>query len=130
MTFFRPVTNIVWTLNPTLQFTYLDMTNDPVQQIKEEEAKSSQKLEETTKKNHTALDEHKIKKEKDLEERKGILRTKGQESLANAKQHAMAEFKKITEQEDQSRSSLINSASSKKDETVKFVVQAFEKYLN
>lgn len=106
------------------------MTNDPVQQIKEEEAKASQKLEESTKKNHTALDEHQIKKEKDLEERKGALRTKGQESLAKAKQDAMAEFKKISENEDRDRSTLIGSASSKKDEAVKFVVQAFEKHLN
>lgn len=105
------------------------MTNDPVQQIKEEEAKASQKLEAATSKNHSALDEHKIKKEKDLEERKGILRTKGQESLAKAKQDAMAEFKKISENEDQSRSSLIGSATSKKDEAIKFAVQAFEKHL-
>ncbi len=106
------------------------MTNDPVQQIKEEEAKSSQKLEETTTRNHTALDEHRIKKEKDLEERKVVLRTKGQESLAKAKQDAMAEFKKITENEDQTRSSLIGSATSKKDEVIKFVVQTFEKHLH
>lgn len=106
------------------------MTNDPVQQIKEEEAKSSQKLEETTKKNHTALDEHQIKKEKDLEERKVVLRTKGQESLAKAKQDAMAEFKKITENENQTRSSLIGSAATKKDEAIKFVVQTFEKHLH
>lgn len=106
------------------------MSNDPVQQIKEEESKSSQKLEESAKKNHTLLDDHRIKKEKELEDHKTELRTKGQESLEKAKQSAMAEFKKITENEDQSRSTLINSATSKKEEAVKFITQAFEKSLS
>lgn len=105
------------------------MTNDPVQQIKEEEAKSSQKLETTSKKNHTLLDDHRIKKEKELESHKTDLRTKGQEALTKTKQDAMAEFKKITEDEDRNRSSLIGSATSKKDEAVKFITQTFEKHL-
>jgi vacuolar-type H+-ATPase subunit H len=115
--------------NPTLQFTLLDMSNDPVQQIKEEEAKASQKLEETAKRNHGSLDDHKIKKEKELENHKADLRAKGQESLEKAKQNAMAEFKKITEDEDRNRSAVISSASSKKDEAVKIITQAFEKHL-
>ena len=105
------------------------MSNDPVQQIKEEEAKSSQKLTEATKRNHTLLDDHRIQKEKELETHKDGLRAKGQESLEKAKQDAMAEFKKITEDEDRNRSSLIGSATSKKDETIKLITHAFEKHL-
>lgn len=105
------------------------MSNDPVQQIKEAEAKASQKIVDLTKKHHTDLDEYRIKKEKELEESKENLRKKGQESLEKAKQEAMAEFKKITENEDHRRSSIISTASSKKDEAVKLITQAFEKQL-
>jgi len=106
------------------------MSTDPVQQIKEQEAKSSQKIDDLTKKHHQDSDNHRIKKEKELEEHKGNLRKKGQESLESAKQDAMAEFKKITEDEDRNRSSLISSATSKKDEAVNFIVSAFEKQLS
>lgn len=125
LTFFEGITNIVW----TIILPYLAMSNDPVQQIKEEEAKSSQKIEELTKKHHTELDEYRIKKEKELEQAKEDLREKGQESLAKAKQEAMTEFKKITEDEDRQRSTLISTATSKKDEAVNLIVQAFEKQL-
>ncbi len=105
------------------------MTNDPVQQIKEAEAKASQKIADLNKRHHTDLEEYRIKKEKDLEESKESLRKKGQESLEKAKQEAMTEFKKITEDEDHRRSSLISAASSKKGEAVKLITQAFEKQL-
>lgn len=105
------------------------MSNDPVQQIKEEEAKASQKLADAAKRNHASLEDHRIKKEKELTKHKEELRAKGQESLEKAKQSAMAEFKKITEDEDRNRSSVISSASSKKDEAVSFIIQAFEKHL-
>ena len=113
-----------------LNLTFLAMSTDPVQQIKDEESKTSQKIEELTKKNHQNLDNHRIKKERELEEYKDDLRKKGQESLEKAKQDAMGEFKKITEDEDRSRSSLISSATSKKDEAVKYITQAFEKNLS
>lgn len=106
------------------------MSTDPVQQIKDEESKTSQKIEKLIKKNHQNLDDHRIKKERELEEYKDDLRKKGQESLEKAKQDAMGEFKKITEDEDRSRSSLISSATSKKDEAVKYITQAFEKNLS
>lgn len=105
------------------------MSNDPVQQIKEEEAKASQKLDELSKKQHTDLEDYKMKKEKELEANKEDLRKKGQESLEKAKQDAMAEFKKITEDEDRNRSSLISSATSKKDEAVTLILKAFEAHL-
>jgi vacuolar-type H+-ATPase subunit H len=105
------------------------MTNDPVQQIKEAEAKAGQKIEDLTKKHHTDLDEYRMKKEKELEETKENLRKKGQESLEKAKQEAMTQFKKITEDEDRNRSSIIGAASSKKDEAVKLITQTFEKEL-
>ncbi|MFC1647731.1 hypothetical protein ACFL10_01925 [Patescibacteria group bacterium] len=106
------------------------MSTDPVQQIKDEESKTSQKIDELTKINHQNLDDHRIKKEKELEDQKNNLRKKGQESLEKAKQDAMGEFKKITEEEDRNRSSLIGSATSKKDEAVKYIAQVFEKHLS
>ncbi len=125
LTFSEGITNIVW----TIILPYLAMSNDPVQQIKEEEAKASQKIEEITGKNQSEVDEYRIKKEKELEEAKEDLREKGQESLAKAKQEAMTEFKRITEEEDRQRSALISSATSKKDEAVRLTVQEFEKQL-
>jgi vacuolar-type H+-ATPase subunit H len=105
------------------------MTNDPVQLIKDEEAKANKKLANLTQDNQKKLDENTIKKEKELEDHKESLRKEGQATLETAKQDAMKEFKKITEEEDQNRSSLISKAKSKNDDAVKKILTAFEKHL-
>lgn len=105
------------------------MSNDPVQVIKDEEAKTSQKIEDLKTKNHKDLDEHRITKEGDLNNHKENLRKKGQESLEKAKQGAMSEFKKITEDEDRNRNSAISQAETRKEEAVKMIASAFEKHL-
>jgi len=105
------------------------MSNDPVQAIKEEEAKASQKIDDLKTKNHKSLDEHRIGKEGELNNHKESLRKKGQESLEKAKQDAMTEFKKITEDEDRNRNSAISQAETRKEEAIKMIASAFEKHL-
>ena len=105
------------------------MTTDPVQTIKDQEAKAKQQIAALSKENHEKFENKTIELEKNLEETKETLRKEGQASLQTAKQDAMTAFKKITDQEDGNRSSLISQATSKKDDAVKTVVSSFEKHL-
>ena len=105
------------------------MSNDPVQTIKDEEAKAEKQIAKSAQDNHKKLDERRIENEKKLEEYKEDLRKKGQASLETAKQGAMKKFKEITEEEDRNRTSLMGQAKAKKDEAVKQIVSYFEKHL-
>lgn len=105
------------------------MNTDPVQTIKDNEAKAEEQIASVSEKNLKKYEEEMMKSEKELEEYKNTLRKEGQASLQTAKQDAMTAFKKITDSQDQSRSSLISQATSKKDDAVKQVVSSFEKYL-
>lgn len=105
------------------------MNTDPVQTIKDQETKSEEQINTFSQENHNKFDEETIKSEKDLEEYKESLRKEGQASLQAAKQEAMNAFRKITDSEDQSRSSLISQATSKKDNAAAQVVSLFEKHL-
>ena len=105
------------------------MNTDPVQTIKDQEAKAKKQIEALETENQQKFEEALIKMEKDLEEYKDTLRKEGQASLQTAKQNAMTAFKKITEAEDLNRSSLISQATSKKDDAIKKVISSFEKHL-
>jgi vacuolar-type H+-ATPase subunit H len=105
------------------------MNTDPVQTIKEHEAKAQEQIDALSQENNKKLEEKTIELGKNLEEYKETLRKEGQASLQTAKQEAMNAFKKITDSEDRDRSSLISQASSKKPETIKHVVSSFDKYL-
>lgn len=105
------------------------MNTDPVQTIKDNEAKAEEQIASVSKENLKKYEEEMMKAEKDLEEYKDTLRKEGQASLQTAKQDAMTAFKKITDSQDSNRSSLISQATSKKDDAVKQVVSSFEKYL-
>ncbi len=105
------------------------MNTDPVQTIKDYEAKAQEQIAALSQENHNKFEEETMKSEKELEEYKSSLRKEGQASLQTAKQEAMNSFKKITDSEDASRSSLISQATSKKDESAKKIVSSFEKYL-
>ena len=105
------------------------MTNDPVQTIKDEEAKAKKQIAKFAHDDHEKLGNNRIEKEKKFEEYKDELRKKGQASLETAKQNAMKKFKEITEEEERSRSSVMGQAKGKKDEAVKQIVSHFEKHL-
>lgn len=105
------------------------MNTDPVQLIKDQEAKADEQLAALSQENLKKIEEETMKAEKDLEDYKENLRKEGQASLQTAKQEAMNAFKTITDNEDRNRSSLISQATSKKDDAVKSVVSSFEKYL-
>jgi vacuolar-type H+-ATPase subunit H len=105
------------------------MNTDPVQTIKDQEAKAEQQIAALSQENHQKFDDKTIELEKNLEETKNTLRKEGQASLQTAKQDAMSVFKKITDSEDSNRSSLISQATSKKDDAATNVVSSFEKYL-
>lgn len=105
------------------------MNSDPVQQIKKEEENSHKKIAKTREENHKKLEDKKIDKEKDLQIYKDSLSEGGRAELEEAKQKGMNEFKKITQEEEQKRSSIISHAKTNKDSAVKKVVTFFEKHL-
>jgi len=105
------------------------MNTDPVQTIKDREAKVAEQIEALTRDNKGKFEEKIITSEKDLEEYKNSLRKEGQASLQAAKQEAMNAFKQIADSENLKRSSLISQATSKKDDAIKQVVSSFKKHL-
>ncbi|MBU1446400.1 hypothetical protein KKD70_04010, partial [Patescibacteria group bacterium] len=64
-----------------------------------------------------------------LEYYKVDLRKKGQDTLNAAKEEAMKTFKKITEDEDRKRGSIMSQANSNKESGVKLITSYFEKHL-
>lgn len=103
------------------------MFTDPIQTIKDEEQKAARGVDELLKTNRNRLEEHRIKKERDLEQYKEELREKGQASLEKAKQEAMNRFKEISSEEESERVSVINRAQSKRNEATEKIVSFFEK---
>ncbi|MCD6109505.1 hypothetical protein J7J83_01995 [bacterium] len=105
------------------------MNTDPVQTIKDQEAKAEEQLKALAQENIEKIEEKTMMFEKELEEYKNTLRREGQASLQTAKQEAMNAFKRITDSQSSSRSSLISQATSKKDDAIKQVVSSFQKHL-
>lgn len=105
------------------------MTNDPVQTIKDEEASAKKQIANFSQDNKAKRDDHRIKKEKELEQYKEELQKKGQESIEQAKQDAKKKFKDISEEEERNRSSVVSQAESKKSEAAKHIVSYFENHL-
>ncbi len=105
------------------------MNTDPVKTIKDKEAKAEEQIAALKQENHKKFEEETIQREKDLEAYKDTLRKEGQASLQAAKQEAMSAFKKITDEEDSRRTSLISQATSKKDNAAKEVFASFKKHI-
>lgn len=105
------------------------MNTDPVQTIKDQEAKDEEQLKALAQENVEKTDEKIMALEKELEEYKNSLRREGQASLQTAKKEAMDAFKRITDSQSSSRSSLISQATSRKDDAIKQVVSSFQKHL-
>lgn len=106
------------------------MTTDPVQTIKDEESKAQQKVQSVKAENLTKIEDHTMKKEKELEDFNSGLRLKGQASLEEAKKNAMNTFKEITDNQERNKNTIISQAQGKKDDAVKHVVTAFENFLH
>ncbi|MBD3156993.1 hypothetical protein GF369_04175 [Candidatus Peregrinibacteria bacterium] len=105
------------------------MNADPVTTIKDQEAKAEEQITALKQENHKKFEEETMQREKDLESYKDTLRKEGQAALQTAKQEAMSAFKKITDDEDSRRTSLISQATSKKDDATKEVVASFKKHV-